>query len=138
VNDLNWLAKHRFLEAVRHEYSWSFVFDGSAGVSAGCLWRLLENGGIQRTSLDDGHKFGLPEPVDAVIEVNQRIAGAVVEAIVLHEGTLDLEIRFDTGHVLQLIPDSAGYEAWNANDRTREFIAVGGGNLTAFDRSPEA
>ena len=132
---INWLAQHRFTEALRYEYAWDFIFDGGTGVSAECLWRLIENGRIRFTSRDDGHKFGLPSPVDVVLELNQRLAGVICTSVVLRDGTLDLEIHFDTGHVLQIIPDSSGYESWNARNPPHEFIAVGGGNLAVIGRS---
>jgi hypothetical protein len=132
MDDLNWLATHRFKEAVRHEYSWDFVFDGGAGVTTECLWRLVEQGRIRLTSKDDGHRFGRPDVLDAVLQLNQALAGANAHSISLKEGTLDLEIRFDTGHALQIIPDSSGYEAWNARKPGRLCIAVGGGDLTIF------
>jgi hypothetical protein len=75
----------------------------------------------------------LPAPIDAAAELNRRIANVTVQAVVLRGNTLDLELRFETGHVLQVIPDSAGYEAWNAHDRGKHYIAVGGGELAIFD-----
>jgi hypothetical protein len=136
MNDLDWLAKRRFQEAIRNEYSWTFAFDHGVSVKAECLWRLTEKGRIKVTNQDDGHQFGLPARVDAVLEVNQRLAGAPVTSVALREGTLDLEIQFDTGHRLQLIPDSAGYEAWAVYEPSREFIAVGGGELTSLGHEP--
>ena len=129
MDDLNWLAGLRFQAAVRHEYTWDFVFDAGVVVVAECLWRLIEGGRIRVTSKDDGHKFGLPAPIDVVFEVNQRLAKLMVKSIELRGGTLDLEIRFDTGHAIQLIPDSSGYEAWNICDSSRKYVAVGGGDL---------
>ncbi|HEV3138721.1 MAG TPA: DUF6188 family protein, partial [Pirellulales bacterium] len=67
-----------------------------------------------------------------VFEVNQRLAGTLCTSVALRERTLDLEIRFDTGHLLQAIPNSAGYEAWAVYEPARQFIAVGGGELTIF------
>jgi hypothetical protein len=134
MNDLDWLARHRFQELIRYEQGWRFVFDRGAGATAGCLWRLLEAGRIRLTSQDNGHKFGLPAPVDLVREVNGRLAGVSAIAVVLQEGTLDLDIQFETGHRLQFISDSSGYESWTANNATREFIAVGGGSLAVFDK----
>ncbi|MBI1325595.1 hypothetical protein GC170_20725 [bacterium] len=64
--------------------------------------------------------------------MNRRIANAKVESVILREYTLDFELRFDTGHVLQVFPDSSGYEAWMARDRNMKFIAVGGGELAIF------
>ncbi len=66
------------------------------------------------------------------MEVNRRLARASVEAVDLRDGLLDLELRFSTGHILQIIPDSSGYEAWNLLNETSQFIAVGGGELTIF------
>jgi hypothetical protein len=70
--------------------------------------------------------------VDAAAEVNRRLAHASVESIELRKGILDLELRFSTGHVFQIIPDSSGYEAWNLFNGNRQFIAVGGGELAIF------
>jgi hypothetical protein len=139
MNDLDWLIGHRFQEVIRHEYRWEFVFDGGANVTSGCLWRLIENGGIRVTNEDDGHPFGLPAPVDAVIVVNERLVGATITSVVLEKGTLDLEIRFSTGHAIQVIPTSSAYEAWEAYEPPRQFIACGGGDLVVFgseDRVP--
>lgn len=129
MNELAWLVGHRFQSLARREYDWVFGFDKDAGIVVACLWRLVESGRIRFTSEDDGQQFGLPAPVDASAEVNDRIAGASVEAVGLREGLLDLELRFSTGHTLQIIPASSGFEAWSARIGSREFIAVGGGEL---------
>ena len=129
MNDLDWMVTHHFQEAIRYECDWAFAFDHGVCVTAACLWRLLDNGRIRVTSQDDGHRFGLPATVDCVFEVNKRLAGAICTAIRLLEGTLDLEIKFASEHVLQLIPDSSGYEAWSVSDKSRQYIAVGGGDL---------
>jgi hypothetical protein len=84
------------------------------------------------TSEDDGQKFGLPAPVVGAEEAARRLVGGSVESVDLRAGTLDLDLRFDTGYVLQVLPDSSGYEAWQVTDRGREFIAVGGGELAIF------
>lgn len=134
MDSLAWIAQHR-LESVKHRgYEWVFGFDNDASIVISCLWRLLENRLIRITSQDEGQQFGLPAPVDASEELNRRIANAKVESVVLREYTLDFELWFDTGHVLQVFPDSSGYEAWIARDRGKQFIAVGGGELAIFDR----
>ncbi|MEX2112554.1 MAG: DUF6188 family protein [Pirellulales bacterium] len=135
MDQLNWLVNHRFQEALRYEFSWAFVFDEGASATVECLWRLVENGRIRVTSQDDGHQFGLPAAIDGVLEVNQRLTGAMVDSVALSEGSLDLEIRFDTGHALQFIAVSSGYEAWSMNDRSRQFIAVGGGELAVVGKN---
>jgi hypothetical protein len=129
MGSLAWLAQRRLQSVLHREYDWVFGFDGNAALVVNCLWRLLEDGRIRFTSEDEGQQFGLPAPVDAAAELNQRLANASLLSVVLRENTLDLELRFDTGHVLQVIPDSSGYEAWIAHDRDKQFIAVGGGEL---------
>ena len=137
MDDLNWLIGHRLKEVKRYEFSWALVFEDGAGATIECLWRLIGNGRIRCTSEDDGHQFGLPAPVDAEKELRELIVGAAVTGVVLQQGTLDLELRFDNGHSFQLIPGSAGYEAWNFYSATQMFIAVGGGNLTVFGPLPK-
>src|SRR5688572_29166505 len=133
MDSLAWLAQRR-LQSVLHRNvaDWVFAFDDEATLVVSCLWRLIENSRIRFTSEDEGQQFGLPAPVDAAAELNRRVANATVEAVVLREHTLDLELRFDTGHVLQVIPNSSGYESWIAHDRDKQFIAVGGGELAVF------
>lgn len=101
-------------------------------MAVACLWRLIESGRIRRTSEDDGHQFGLPAPVDAAAEVNGYLVGAFVERVELRKGVLDLEFQFSTGHTLQVIPSSSGYEAWNLSMGNKQYIAVGGGELVIF------
>jgi hypothetical protein len=115
MNELAWLAGHRFQSLARREYDWVVGFDKDASLVVSSLWRLVESGRIRFTSQDDGHWFGLPAPLDAVTEVYHRLVGAAVEAVELREGLFDLELRFSTGHLLQVIPDSSGYEAWQAS-----------------------
>jgi hypothetical protein len=133
MDDLKWLVEHRFKEAIRYEYSWDFIFDGGAAIATECLWRLLESGRIRLTSEDNGQRFGMPNAIDAVLDVNRALAGANVLSVTLADTTLDLEIRFGTGHVLQVIPDSSGYEAWNARKPGWQCVAQGGGNLCVFN-----
>jgi hypothetical protein len=132
MSELAWLVGHRFHSLTRREYDWVVAFAKDASLVIACLWRLVESGRIRVTSEDDGQQFGLPAPVDAAAEVNGRLAGAAVEAVELRQGLLDLELRFSTGHSLQIIPDSSGYEAWNVCNGNRQFIAVGGGELAIF------
>jgi len=132
MNELAWLVGHRFQSIARREYDWVVAFDKNASLVVACLWRLVESGRIRFTSEDDGHQFGLPAPVDAAAEINGRLGGAAVDAVELRQGLLDLEVRFSTGHSLQIIPDSAGYEAWIVCSGSRQFIAVGGGELAIF------
>jgi hypothetical protein len=133
MDELSWLVGLQFQSLTRRDYDWVVVFDKDASLVIACLWRLVESGRIRFTSEDDGQKFGLLVPVDAATEVNGRLAGAAVEAVELRRGLLDLELRFSTGHSLQVIPDSSGYEAWQVTHRSKQFIAVGGGELAIME-----
>jgi len=133
MDELAWLVGCRFQSLTRREYDWVVVLNEDARLVIACLWRLVEAGRIRFTSEDDGQQFGLPAHVDATSEINGRLVGAAVEAVELRKGLLDLELRFSTGHLLQVIPDSSGYEAWQVSSGNRQFIAVGGGELAIFD-----
>lgn len=137
MHDLSWLVRCRFRSLIRREYDWHIVFNNETSLTVSCLWRLLEGGRICRTSDDDGHRFGLPEPVDAAGDVNSLVGGASIEAIEVRQGTLDLSLQFSSGHVLELIPNSSGYEAWSLNRASVCYIAAGGGNLARFEVKPE-
>jgi hypothetical protein len=132
MNELAWLVGHRFQSLARRDYGWFVSLDSDVRLEITCLWRLVECGRVRFTSEDDGHQFGLPAPVDAADEVNGRLGGASVVAVELRQGLLDLELQFSTGHSLQIIPDSSGYEAWNVSKENRQYIAVGGGELATF------
>ncbi len=132
MNALAWLAEHRFKSITRRECDWVLAFDRDASIVIACLWRLLEDGRVRVTSEDQGHKFGLPTPVDAAVEVQSRLAESIVSEVELRDGTLDVRIHFATDHIFEILPNSSGYEAWEALDATNLFIAVGGGDLTSF------
>lgn len=110
-----------------------FGFERNINIVAECLWRLLEDGRIRFTSQDYGYLFGLPSPVDLAQEVSTRLTNASIDGITLREGTLDLSIRFSTGHVVEFIPDSSGYEAWNIGGNNQLIVAVPGGELSIFE-----
>jgi|SRR5687767_1964038 len=137
MHPLAWLAQHRLQSLSRRENDWLFSFDGEAGLSVECLWRLLQDGRIVVTSKDHRQQFGLAAPVDAAADVNGRVGGSRVERVELREGTLDLELHFSEAAVLQVIPDSAGYEAWTASDGRMRFVAVGGGELAVYSQPPQ-
>jgi hypothetical protein len=114
MGDLDWLVGARFRSLIRRDFDWAIEFQDAMNLTVGCLWRLIETGTIRYTSEDDGHQFGLPAPVDAANQVISRLTGAEVTEVQLRPGTLDLALKFSTGHVLEVIPVSSGYEAWRA------------------------
>ncbi len=121
MNDLDWLVGRRF-QSLDKEYVWVVVLNEQTTLTIGCLWRLVEQQKIRRTSADAD---GLPAPLDAAAEINRLLANTVVDSVEVREGTLDLAIRFSSGHVFEIIVDSSGYEAWHLCGDGREFIACG-------------
>ena len=134
MHRLAWISQHRLQSVVRQDDGWSFMFDDGVCLTVSCLWRLLEDGRIRVTSEDDGQWFGLSAPVAPAEVVSHRLVGASADDVVLRDGTLDLEFRFGRRHVLQVIPTSSGYEAWNVSRRGRQFIAIGGGELAIVEQ----
>ena len=125
MDALSWLTQHQFQSITRREYDWVLVFDREAAIVVHCLWRLLENGRIRVTSEDDGHQFGLPAPVDAVHEVTSCLEGVSVRTVEVRDGVPDLRLHFSSGHVFEILPESLGYEAWDATNATDRFIGNG-------------
>jgi hypothetical protein len=133
LNMLSRLAGMKFRSLVRREFDWVVHFDAETTLVIECLWRLVDSGRIRLTSEDDGHQFGLAAPIDAAAEVTTLLSGTEVLGVDVREGLLDLNIRFDGGRTLQVMPNSSGYEAWHLTSGKNELIAAGGGNLATYD-----
>ena len=115
-----------FREVVRTTRSWDFVFDGGVQIVVKCLWRLTDDGRVQVTNLQQDDPCGSASAINTMLEVHRRLNGAACRAIDLRAGTFDLEVHFNTGHALQVIPDSAGYDAWyEANRSCFTVLSVG-------------
>jgi hypothetical protein len=113
--DLSLLLGHRLDEVVKHDYSWEFVFSDRVRLQVECLWRLVVSDRLVITSEDHGHEFGLPLPVDCREELRRQIIGAAVEDVKVRPGTIDITLGFSSGRTLEVIPTSAGYEAWQVS-----------------------
>src|SRR5262245_15308312 len=129
--DLSWIAGHAFGWVRRREQDWLFTFSEGVSLVVGCPWRLLAKGRIWVSSDDDRQQFGLPKPIDSAAEVTKLIGGRLVRWISVRPGVLDLLVVFDGDQMLEVLPVSSGYEAWQVDrlaDRS-SVIAVGGGEL---------
>jgi hypothetical protein len=128
----DWLSQHSFQSLIHREHDWVIVFDAECSLTVWCLWRFIENGRIRITSEDHNQQFGLPAPVDACAHMTTRLANHAIVEVNLREETLDMHLNFDDGCVLEIIPDSSGYEAWSLQRQGQQWIAQGGGNLMEF------
>jgi hypothetical protein len=137
VDQFFWLNQHQLTAITRREHDWVFSFSDGISLVVACLWRLIEHDRIMRCSLDDGHQFGLPAPVDAERELNELIGGSRLVSVELRDGTLDLRLTFGNRRSLEIIPDSSGYEAWTLQRGDQQYIAVGGGTLAVWETNPK-
>jgi Family of unknown function (DUF6188) len=111
---------------------WRFRFSDSEGITVECLWRIISDGRLTRTSLDHGHQFGLPAPVDAALEATATLVGRAVTDVHLHSGTGDIQVRFHGDLMLEIIRDSGGYEGWQVYGPGGICYAAHGGGFSTW------
>jgi hypothetical protein len=112
--------------------TWDFRFEG-VHLNIGVPWRILDAEGILLGSCDHEHKFGLPEPVNAVALVMKLLGSKKVTSVSLGLKTADLEVAFEGNMFLSIFNHSSGWEGWNmAGDGRAQIIALGGGDIAIF------
>ena len=89
------------------------------------IWRLLADGSLARTGEDDGQSFGHKSPVDAISDLSVGLIGCALHSVEVVPGTADLILSFGH-HVLQVVSNSSGYEAWQV-EGPQGTVAVGQG-----------
>src|SRR3954462_7745005 len=90
--------------------SWYFLFGDNISASASGFWRLIGQNEILFVSLDHGHQFGLPKPVDLVEELKRKLLGKRLIEIHVAKHTADLTLTFTEDCKLEIYIASAGYE----------------------------
>lgn len=107
--------------------SWWIQFAGGGTLAMhGGVWRLIKSGSMVACSQDRGHRFGLPEPFDAVGTARTALRNARIEGARIREGAPDLELCFSGGLVLEALALSRGYESWEIRDPTGRCLVVHG------------
>jgi hypothetical protein len=130
--NLTWLVGKRLKEAAKQDYTWSFIFSEDGSICTESGWRLVTSDGIEVTSDDHGHVFGLPTPVDAGARVHLAVGAKKVQAVRVADRTSDLILEFEEGVSLEFLNLSCGYESWRARHSSEEVICMGGGQLATF------
>lgn len=127
----------RLMETKRREFDWAFGFGDAPhfGLSASYSWRILVNGRIAFADSDDGHKFGLPAPLNGEEEAQRLLGQRSIERISIRPDTGDLSIIFSDDAVLEVMNMSSGYESWEIGVPGMSIIGVGGGKLSIY-RNP--
>lgn len=129
--DLSWMVGRVVREVTGFEGGcWRFVFEQWEYIQTYCLWRIVRDNRLILTSDDHGQQFGLPAPIDAGCKAMEAFASASVRAVVLREAMGDMLIEFEQGLRLEIISNSAGYEAWEVRGPGRVcFVAGSSGQI---------
>jgi len=126
----------RTCRVTRRDFDWSFDFGDRHHIAVSVPWRVVTADGIAHGNKDDGHSFGLPEPVDGEERTNALLLKQEVVTVALDPQTADLRVTFDGRTRLDIFNSSAGYEGWQAyipaEERELTIVALGGGGLTTF------
>ncbi len=138
MKEFDWL-KGDHIESASYEVesdTWIVAFHSGAALSISSLWRLIEEGDISATSLDHGHRFGLPKDFDGVAAL-QSMKKYPIRSVELRLGTGDLFLTLGAEFELQVIATSAGYEPWQMTHPTLGMWVISGGELCAFKNAQQ-
>jgi hypothetical protein len=111
--------------------SWTFKFRTDYFTAYG-LWRILENRKIRFVSLDNGHQFGLPKPIDLVTEVNELLKNKRLETIIIKPDTSDLQLILNDNFEIEIFITSSGYETYQFSFDSKKYIGQGSGDIAIF------
>jgi hypothetical protein len=96
-------------------------------------WRIVTRDGVIFSATDDGHKFGLPSPLDGEAVANELLAGSTIVGLEVDRTTADVTITFDNHARVDIFTNSVGYEGWHARFETDRdeigIIGLGGGKV---------
>ncbi len=112
--------------------SWCFLFKDRIYASSSGFWRLLVEDKIVYVSLDQGHQFGLPKPLDLVDEVIKLLTGKYLVAIDVDKNTADLTLTISDGIKIQIYIASSGYETYDFSYHDKRYIGLGSGEIAIF------
>ena len=110
--------------------SWYFVFEGKTSFNLYSFWRLLVNKEICEVSFDNGHKFGLPEPVELVERITRELTGGSLLEIKVKQNTGDLLLTLTDNIQIEVFISSMGYETYNFTFADKNYIGLGAGEIT--------
>ena len=112
--------------------SWYFVFGDRTAFNVSSFWRLLKEKQIALVSLDNGHQFGLPKPVDLIEELDNRLAGQSLLEIKIKADTADLLLTLTNNIQIEIYISSTGYESYNFTHNDKTYIGLGSGDVSVY------
>ncbi len=113
--------------------SWYFVFTGKIAFNVSAFWRLLNDKQIHLVSIDHGHQFGLPKPVDLTQLLTDSLTGKTLLEIKVKQNTADLLLTLTDNFELEIFISSTGYETYNFSVDKKIYIGMGSGEIAVFD-----
>ncbi len=109
--------------------SWHFYFADKIHASSCGFWRLLEANRIVFVSLDYGHLFGLPKPLDLVENITKQLTGKKLTEIKVDKDTADLTLTISDNIKIQIFIASSGYETFDFSFEDKRYIGLGSGDI---------
>jgi len=113
--------------------SWNFEFADRISFNVSAMWRLLIEKYIRFVSLDNGHQFGLPRPLDLVSELTEIIRGKALLEIKVQQFTADLLLKLSDNIQIEIFISSSGYETYTFAIEDKNYIGMGAGDLSIYD-----
>ena len=113
--------------------SWHFIFDNKIWITSSGFWRLLKSNKIVSISLDNGHQFGLPEPLDLVQELNNILTGKKLLKIVVENDTSDINLFISDDIKIEIFISSTGYETYEFGIENKRYIGLGSGEIAIIE-----
>ncbi len=125
--DLRWMLGR---SVVAYSFSepdfWVISLSGGGSISTQDVWRLMTPARMAVSSVDHGHQFGLPEPVDAAARAMLETSSSVIVEAHVDDRAPDLLVQFENGSVLQVLATSTGYECWQVSEPSGACTVVDG------------
>jgi hypothetical protein len=135
ISEITFATKSLFENVTfdRNADSWAFSFTDNIYVNASGFWRLLKNNSIAFVSLDNGHQFGLPKPLDLIEELKKELEGKGLTKVEVIKDTFDLALTFTHGLKLEIYIASTGYESYDFSINGKRYIGLGSGDIAIID-----
>ena len=112
--------------------TWHFYFADRIYASSTGFWRLLKANKIKFVSLDNGHQFGLPKPIDLVDELLINLTGKLLTEIKVSKDTADLTLKLSEDYSIEIFISSSGFETYEFSINNARYIGLGSGDITTI------
>lgn len=135
TNELTFKTNSKFQSVTFDKYadSWYIVFTDKIAFNVSAFWRLLNDKQIQLVSLDHGHQFGLPKPLELCELLTEALTGKSLLEIKVKQNTADLLLTLTDNFELEIFIASTGYETYNFSIDKKNYIGMGSGEIAVFD-----